>query len=216
MSAVPDDYFTAVRHYGTGIIVLKSNPRKRAECIDRCNGMSRLLYSVKLVGNLASYLNEDLVFKLYYSFLSAEHLCFQILQLARYKPLAVCKRLFSYVFLGDKLLERIRHFNVISKNSVVTDFELLYTCFFLLRLLNCGNIALAVMNNVSQLVQLRIEAVLYHIALTHGKRRLFPDRRIYKLGNIRKKINAGVRFPQKGGAALGYSAFDVGQKSDRC
>ena len=65
--------------------------------------MGGFLDSVKLVGNLTSDLNENFIFELYDSFLCAENLGFKVFQLARYKSLAVCKRLFSYIFLGTSI-----------------------------------------------------------------------------------------------------------------
>ena len=177
--------------------------------------MGGFLNPVKLIGNSASDLNKNFIFKLYDSFLCAENLCFKILQLTRYKSLAVCKRLFSYVFLGNKLLKGIRHFDVVAENSVIADFQLLDSRFLLLGLLNGSNITLAVMNNISQLVKLGIKAVLYHVALTDSERRFFLDGLVDKLGNIRQKVNAPASLVEERRFALGNSALDIRQKPYR-
>ena len=90
-------------HLRTYIVVFKRRLGKRTEDVKLRHCRRRALNAGELRTGALSDIVKNLVFEFDDSVLRAENLCLKILELLSYESLAVCKGLFSYIFVGYKL-----------------------------------------------------------------------------------------------------------------
>ena len=160
---------------GAHVLVFLRHKRKREQNVERLERPGRGAQARQGLFQRFADLAKKLIFQVYGVFLRAEDLAFQLLQFLGDEALAVCQRLLAGIAVRDEIVKRARDFYVIAKDAIVADLQVLDARGFPFALLQFGQIGLAIVGDVAQLVQLRVVTVADHAAFAHGERRVVVD-----------------------------------------
>ena len=124
---IKDSFFINFR---TDVVVALCNKCKRTERIQCGNRFGSLLDSLHLSGNRFTDFTIKFVFQCIQLIFRTKDHVLKLFQLRCDITLSIRKGLFSSIIIRDKILVRIRHFQIITEYFVVFYFQVFNACFF--------------------------------------------------------------------------------------
>ena len=169
---IKDSFFIDFR---TDIVVALCNKCKRTERIQCGNCFGSLLDSLHLSGNCFTDFTIKLIFQcIQFIFRTKDHVL-KLFKLRCDITLSIRKGLFSSIIIRDKILVRIRHFQIIAEYFVVFYFQVFNACFFPLIILKFCKPVFSVRFRPAKLINFFVITVADNISLFHGKRRILTN-----------------------------------------
>ena len=175
MPTVFDVDHAVVGHLRADIAVAHRRNRQRDERVERLERQCRALNPRNLVREVVAHLGKQSLLQPHRLFVRAEHRFLDLVQLRRGVALAVGERLLARIAVGHLIVVRLGDLDVIAKDLVVLDFEVLDFGQLALLRLEVRNPLLAVLRRAAQLVQLRAVPLADVRAVVHEQRRVRID-----------------------------------------
>ena len=169
---IKDSFFIDFR---TDIVVALCNKCERTESIQCGNCFGSLLDSLHLSGNRFTDFTIKLIFQcIQLIFCTKDHV-FKFFKLRCDITLSIRKGLFSCIIIRDKILVRIRYFQIIAEYFVVFYFQVFNACFFSFIILKFCKPVFSVRFRPAKLINFFVITVADNISLFHGKRRILTN-----------------------------------------
>ena len=215
MTALVDFQFQRVINDRLHIAKTVADLRKGAEHIQGSHSRRCLLNRNDVFFDFVAEVAEQVVLHLVDLGLRIENQTFHLLQFRRDETLSIGQGLLADIVVRNHVVERLGHFQIISKHAVVAHLQVADAGTLPLAVFKARNPVLAVLNGELQVVQLFAVARFNQAPFTDLERRIVHDGRLNQAINFRQRIDFPVHLPQNlRFRHFRQSVFDVRQNHD--
>ena len=194
MSALDNLQFHRSIHNRFHVAKLFTDLREGRQNIQLRDRRGGLLNGFHIALDFLSHTDKKLVFQLIDLGLRIQNQIFHLLQLRRNEAFRVGQRLFANVVFGNQIKIGFGNFQIITKHPIVADLQVLDAGALALGVFEIGNPLLSILNRKVQMIQFLRKALLDQPAFFDGKRRVFTDRAVDHVINIRQTVNHVTKF----------------------